>query len=483
MNKIYIAAALLMTLTASCGKFEHFQKDPNRPVSVTPDLLLTQVEEGAFQVITLDATLATRQMIYTNGVSDNQYYGWTRSDFNTYDKLRQVQKMQEEAVAYGKPEYLPLAKFFKCWYYLQLTNTFGDIPFSQALQGGQENLTPVYDQQQDIYAAILDSLKDANAAITSTTAAVQGDVVYSGSMTQWKQLINSLSLRVLMSLSLKTGNTTLNVKQRFADIVTNPATYPIMGSNADNGQLKFYDVANNRYPLQFDNDLQTAYYMEENFINLLKNTQDPRLFRFAEKAPKDTSLPDGDFAAYGGVQGSAPLDVNNTRIVNGEASRIKARYYLDPVNEPSVGLGYPEVQFILAEGAQRGWITTDAATYYQKGVTASMQFYNVPQDSIDIYLKKNPYPATNSLAAIMTQKYVASFLSGGWNFFYDQRRTGLPVFDVSGGGVVNNGKVPKRWMYPESELQLNRKNVNDAISRQYPDGDNVNGVMWLLKQE
>jgi hypothetical protein len=38
-------------------------------------------------------------------------------------------------------------------------------------------------------------------------------------------------------------------------------------------------------------------------------------------------------------------------------------------------------------------------------------------------------------------------------------------------------------MYPESELNLNRENVQEAINRQFTQGDDINGVMWLLKQE
>jgi hypothetical protein len=54
---------------------------------------------------------------------------------------------------------------------------------------------------------------------------------------------------------------------------------------------------------------------------------------------------------------------------------------------------------------------------------------------------------------------------------------------VDGGGILNNGKVPMRWMYPQEELQLNSQNIHDAIARQYPDGDDINGVMWLWKSE
>ena len=64
--------------------------------------------------------------------------------------------------------------------------------------------------------------------------------------------------------------------------------------------------------------------------------------------------------------------------------------------------------------------------------------------------------------------------------FFEQRRTGFPSFDVVGGGVLNNGNIPLRWMYPENELQVNREVVMNAINKDFPQGDDINGVIWLL---
>ena len=239
MRKIYSLAVLLLIIAAGCKKFDDFQTDPNKPTNATPDLLLSTVIQKAFQSTTLGATLATRQMVFVNSVSNEQYYGWTRASFDTYKDLRQVMKMEQEANRMQKPEYIPLVKFFKAYYFMQLTNTFGDIPYAAALKGEQDTIAPVYDKQQDIYISVLNDLKAANALITNTTAEVQGDILYNGSMQQWKRLINTLSLRILMSLSLKENNSTLNVKGRFAEIVNDPNTYPLMTGNVDNGQLVF----------------------------------------------------------------------------------------------------------------------------------------------------------------------------------------------------------------------------------------------------
>ena len=79
------------------------------------------------------------------------------------------------------------------------------------------------------------------------------------------------------------------------------------------------------------------------------------------------------------------------------------------------------------------------------------------------------------------------FMNTGLQPFFENLRTGFPVFEVAGAGIINqvNGvnAVPKRWMYPIDEIGNNATNVNNAIKSQYPGGDNINGVMWLLQQQ
>jgi hypothetical protein len=484
MKNLLSLLILIVVLQTGCKKFSEFQTDPNKSTVATPDLLLNSIEQTAFQSSDVAVAFASRQLVFTDAVSLQQYYGWTRGSYNAYNNLRQVIKMEQAANSQNKPEYIPVAKFYKAWYFLQLTQMFGDIPYTDALKGEENINKPTYDKQEDIYLNILNDLKLANSLISTTTPNIAGDIVYNGNMQTWKKAINSLSLRVLMSLSLKENDAKIEVKKRFAEIATAPSTYPIMASNADNAQLKFYDLLNNRYPYFNSNDMQTTYYMEETFVDLLKTLKDTRLFAFADKAPKFSSLPATDFSAYGGAKGSAPVNENNARSVAGELSKVNPRYYNNPVNEPSIALGYAEVQFILAEGVLRGWISGDAKDYYEKGVQASMLFYGINQTAITSYLAQPAVQlaaGTTGISNIITQKYIASFLNSGWQPFYEQRRTGFPTFDVSGAGVLNNKRIPKRWMYPETELRLNQQNVTAAIASQYSGNDDINGIMWLIK--
>jgi hypothetical protein len=484
----------MIALANSCKDFDELQVDPNRTSEAHPGLLLTNIEAAVndqnnvvptFNVVDVGAMLASRMIVFTDGAAAEQYYGWQRNDFNRYNTLRQIAKMEEEADRLQLENYKPLALFLKSVQILELSKVFGDVPYSEALQTSSGIYEPAYDNQEDIYVKVLDDLKLANNNLLPGGGGITGDVIYGGDITKWKKLINSYSLRVLISLSQKTGNARLNVISRFKEIVDNPDEYPIFTSNDDNAALNFYDLAGNRYPYFNNNNFKTAYYMEESFVDLLKAREDPRLFHFADRKPEGDALPETDFNAYGGLGGSAPLSDNTNRLVAGEASRVDERYYLDPVNEPSVLMGYAELEFTLAEAAARGWITDNPKDHYEKGIRASFDFYGIEAAAQDSYLQQEEveYVPEDGIEMIVIQKYINFFMNGGWEAFYNHLRTGFPEFDVDGGGILNNGQVPKRWMYPQTELQLNVENVQAAISRQYGGNDDINGIMWLLQTE
>lgn len=485
MQKIKIIAFITLLFWAnSCKEFEELQLDPNRAVQTHPSLILTNVEANAFRVIDVGAALASRMMVFTDGTDDTQYYNWQRAGFGRYNQMRQVGKMKEEAERLDLPNYSALALFFNSLHIIELTKVFGDVPYNEAIKATSDVYAPAYDRQEDIYLQVLDDLKEANNSLDPANGAITGDIIYGGDILKWKKLINSYSLRTLISLSNKADDAeNLNVEGRFREIFENPDQYPIFTSNDDNAELHFHDLVNNRYPYLNNNNFKTAYYMEESFVDLLKSKQDPRLFTFADPEPNGSALPETDFNAYGGLDGSAPLSDNTNRLVNGEGSRADARYYSDPVNEPSLLLGYAEVEFTLAEAAELGWITADPAAHYEQGIRASLEFYEISTAEQDAYLLQPEvvYDPANGVEMIITQKYINYFLNGGWEPFYNHLRTGFPEFSVDGGGVLNNQMVPKRWMYPQDELLLNTANVQAAIARQYPEGDNINGVMWLYE--
>lgn len=513
MKKYYwlFSFLLLGCFLPSCKKFSYYQINPNLPTQADPSLLLPNVEQVFFSTISAEDAFTCRYMAYSESADNNQYYGWTRGTFN-YNNLSQVIKMEQEAARVNKPNYKYLGKFFASYFIVGTTQMFGDVPYSQAEQSLINNdfsaaaLHPVYDKQEAIYLQVLNDLKTASDSLSDAGGLINNDLVYGGSIIQWKKAINSFYLRVLMSLSLHTNDASLNIAQRFNDVVSNPSQYPIFTSNADNAQLQHYDIAGSRYPYYNSSEAKIYYLMDNSFVQMLKGFNDPRLFVYAAPAVNATSagLAPTNFSAYNGVQGSAVISVIQQQQSSGNVSQFNARYYLEPVNEPSVLMSYAELQFLLSEAVIRGWITGNANSYYISGITAAMQFsdYGFPaaqgmpytgqlytDNDIQTYVNQ-PAIALKSgteIQQIITQKYISMFMNTGLQPFFEHLRTGYPNFDVSGAGIINqlNGvnAVPKRWMYPIDEIGNNSVNVNNAIKSQYPGGDNINGVMWLLQQQ
>ncbi|WP_345989288.1 SusD/RagB family nutrient-binding outer membrane lipoprotein [Chryseobacterium sp. Chry.R1] len=480
--KIYIVLLTALIGLTGCSRVDDFHDDPNRPKSVDAENILPGIEVNAFSTIKAEAALASRQLTYINGVNAQQYYNWQRGSFGVYDNIKQVEKMVEEANKKGGKEYIALARFFKSYYFISLTETFGDIPYSEAINTA--NFYPKYDDQKSIYKNVLNELALANTELSNLNTPIRGDIIYNGDLLKWRKLINSYRLRILMDLSKKADDPDLNVKQTFANIINNPAQNPVMESSNDSGALPFYNLVNNRYPFFNSNDLQTAYYMEQSFVDKLRTSKDPRLFKMAEKKTSTVGTsPSDPFSFYDGLYGSGDLGQNSTKASNGLASRINPRYFNDPINEPSLLMGYAELQFVLAEAAVRGWINANANTYYLNAINASMTFYKISPTDVAAYLAQpiiNLQPG-KEIEQIMDQKHTALFFNTGWQIFYDQRRTGFPHFNTDGPGILNNGKIPKRWMYPSSEINNNNTNLNNAITKQYPAGDNINETMWLIK--
>jgi len=490
MKKIISLLGIMILLGFfGCGKFDTLTKDPNKPTDVNPSLILTNIEVSTFSQVSMGSAFACRYLVFTDGYSTDQTYGWQRAGFGSYNTLLQVYKMMQEAEKRNLGNYIALGKFFRAYHFVQLTMTFGEIPYMEALQGDNGLFKPRYDTQEDVFLGVLQELTEANEMLNESKGKINGDILYNGDILKWKKLINSFKLRVLISLSAKEGNTKLNVAARFREVYENPGLYPIFTSLKDQAQLIFFDRDENRYPLFHDKSSQTAIYMERTFVNHLKNRKDPRLFLFGypEKKAIEIGQPgyQTSYSSFGGLDAGAYVNDNVQRLTEkGEGSPLNPRYYTDPICEPSIAVGYPELQFNLAEAAFRGWITGTPVDFYKKGITASMEFYGILASKITTYLNGTAvvFDQTKAMEQISTQKYLSFFLNSGWEAFYNQRRTGIPTF-VVGSSTQNGGQIPKRWLYPQGELDNNFENVSESINRQYAGNDNVNGVMWLLIPE
>ncbi|HEX8426662.1 SusD/RagB family nutrient-binding outer membrane lipoprotein [Hymenobacter sp.] len=488
-----IACGLLLLVNGAlsgCQDFEELEVNPNQPTNVPPSLVvngvLNAMYEGAWnEVMRWNQFYALNYNYY-----GNQEYTWTATGLR-YTTLKDVTRMELEAARTGLPtpnQYSAMGKFFRAYYYVQMTQRVGDLPLTEAVQG-LANLTPIYDSQKAVYLQCLTWLDEANTELAALAAVpgtrLEGDIYFNGDLVKWQRTVNTFKLRVLISLSKKAADPDLRVPQRFAEMLADPTRFPVMTGMSDNLQY-VYNTSFNKYPRNPDNfgNNATRENMAATYLNKLVELRDPRTFVVAEPAAARlaTGLSATDYAAYVGASSGEDLAEMSTKALRGEYSfSNRQRYASTYTGEPTFIIGYPELCFNIAEGLHRGWATGNANTYYQQGITASMGFYGIT--NVTDYLAQPAVTYANNpagLEKILQQKYLAFFQNSGWEAFYNQRRTGVPTF-LTGPGTGNSGRIPRRWQYPTNERTTNAANYQDAVQRQFEGQDDINRDLWLLQ--
>jgi hypothetical protein len=528
LNNVVALLIVLSGTMQGCQDFEELEKDPNRPTNVTPGLVLNGVMNSMYES-PWNSTQRWNQFNCCNyNYYGNQEYNWTFTALS-YTTLKNVLKMEEEALRSGLPEknaYAALGKFFRAWFYYRMTMLLGDLPQSEALDpsGTQK---PAYDTQKQIFLQILNWLEESNAdmasLISSGDASFTGDIYFGNDMRKWQKAVNTFKLRVLIQLSKKEGDGELGIKAKFAEVIADKAKYPVMESVLDN-LAYVYNNQFNKYPINPDNfgfDA-TRYNYSSTYISNLVQTRDPRIFFVAEPAGAKlkAGLQPTDHNAFVGASPSQDLgDMsskagtdNGAGYLPGEYSFFsRRRYYSSYMAENCIQLGYPELCFNIAEAINRGWVSGDAEEWYTRGIKASHAFYGVKNGENDVFFFKAGGTPTNSadynkysvvfdwdtyynqpsvqyaggatgLQQILLQKYLAFFQNSGWEAYFNYRRTGVPAFADGGPGTGNSGRIPKRFQYPPSENSTNGENLSAALSRQFAAGkDDINETIWVIK--
>jgi Starch-binding associating with outer membrane len=518
MKKIFsiLAISLLLINTACKKSFESLQNDPNRATSVPPGLILNGVLSDIYQS-PFSPTQRWNQFYACNyAYYGDQQYTWSGVSFGTYNTLKNVVKMEEEAIK-GTPApnaYTALGKFFRAYLFYNLTMQTGDIPVSEALKS-LANIAPKYDTQKEVFKQILALLEQANnditAVITKGGYLLTNDFYYNNDLNKWRKAVNSFKLRVLVQLSKYDADADLNIKQKFAETITNATKYPVFTNMEDNMQY-VYNAQYNKYPTNpesFGFDV-ARYNMTSSYLNTLVTLKDPRTFYVAEPAAAlvAAGAAPNSFAAFTGAGSGEDLANMSADAGLGKYSFInRKRYYSTYTAENCIQIGYAELCFNMAEAINRGWLTGNAEEWYTKGIQTSIGFYGIVNGANTVTFQKpggtlsdyNNYTITydwatyyslplvkyagnnaTGLNQILTQKYLAFYQNSGWEAYYNWRRTGIPSFNT-GAGTGNSNRIALRFQYPVAEKAINATNVNSALQNQFAGQDDINAKMWIIK--
>lgn len=506
LNKlISLVLMLAIILVTGCNQFDDINTNPDTVTDASASMVCTSVIltnikfNGRDAHAFLQPNALSKYLGFANqSQMTTQYNKIENTGFGAMTILPNIEKMIEYSV--GTPmenSYRGLGKFMRAWTFYRLTMQVGDIPYSEANLGLEGNYRPKYDTQEQVFINILNELKEADEYFAKGAIFAGDPTPYNGDPAKWRRASNAFALQVLMSLSKKADVASLDVKNRFATIVSagfilEPGT----------GFLGLNYTATNIHPMSGTNDLFTSRTdISSLLIDNLKLLNDRRLFYFADPAATQLAagLKENEWEAYVGADVAMSYTDLTAQHLKGNFSLLNSRYLKEATVEPRMMLTYAEQQLILAEARILGWISTgNAKDYYETGVksalanigaTKATYAHTMPIDAAYISgyftgeaaFKENQ---VDQLKQIWMQRWILNFMQDADASFFEYRRNQYPPFPINPATNLNENNVnaiPVRWLYPSSETNYNRENLIEALNRQYDGYDEINKVMWLLK--
>jgi hypothetical protein len=516
-QKIIPGLFLIVGLLSSCTKdYEKMNQNPNSPVSVPAINVFTNAEQ----------TSINRQM---GGWIQHTYLGvwcqqWCKIQYIDEDRYQPRDMSGEFQAPYTRElknltivitkatedqndGLVAAAKVMRAWVFMYLTDVWGDIPYSEALQGFDitGTLTPVYDTQASIYADLLVQLEEANAALSGITLSFgSGDLLYGGDPILWRKFANSLKLRILNRAAATPWSFTYNMAggttvtttagaaalasadSQIGTILGSPSSYPVFESNADNALL-YYPGLPYRNPI-FEALLgRTDQAISETMVDWLKARTDPRLHIYGQPTPNSVVTPPLEYVGFqNGREVTAAQEPKISLLGTQIAYTETAPLYV---------LCYDELEFIKAEYYKRTGNDASAQTAYETGITASMERWGLAdggsvnpswgKDAITTGSTAYPVDYATYLAdplvawggtdahkfQLICEQRWAGMFGQGVQAYCEIRRTGFPerIFEYELAGIYPQYKglgLPVRLQYALSEDTYNTNNVSAARSAQ-----------------
>lgn len=536
---LYMCSAALLTMGGCTKKFDAINTDPTKATAdqYDPNLLLGSEEEEYINATTGYSGALLLQSMWAQILSSAAYPSYysngdkyvASGNLNSYDASLWNHCYNSAGYAYniqslinGKSTLSNLSgisTIVELMDFMTLTDTYGDVPYTQALQAKTGALLPVYDSQQSIYTSILAKLDSVLPTLDATKAIPSYDIFSYAKdadaatyIAQWKKFGYSLMLRMAMRLTKVDAATA----QKYAEKAYAGGTFTGIG---DDAYITFDHTHN------YNNNNTSAYQVAEDFsevkwganvISLLKAVNDPRLGVIAEvpQAGKTAAaneslagdatpanqvgMPSGydqlggatDISKAPGYPGST--GTGNDVYAVGKYSRPSIGEYIS-LNTPAFIINYAETELLLAEAAARGWsVGASASVHYANGLTAALQSYatlssygTIAAGTITAYVAANPL-VTTSLTVELAQINTQYWLTTGTLFDFDEawtnwRRSGYPLLTpVNYAGNFTGGTIPRRQAYPSTEPQTNPSNYQAAVGK-LSGGDQYSSTVWWDK--
>ena len=206
----YILGLCMSTLLVlvSCETTElDLTDNPNAlsPSQADPTFFLNSIQiDFAFWVNSMGERGAELTRInYMSGRTYNNIYSpdswngiWSSAYRGMLEDIRLMNLLAEEA---GLNYHRGMGKVFEAYILMTLVDYFGDIPYTEALQGGEGILNPEADSGASVYSAAIALLDSSIADFIAEGPVPSNDYFYGGDASKWIKAANSIKKKALLN--------------------------------------------------------------------------------------------------------------------------------------------------------------------------------------------------------------------------------------------------------------------------------------------
>lgn len=457
----YILTTLIVGSLTSCEKLSDFgdtNLNPSATTTPTYAALLTNVEAGIGGLAAQTTPGYFCQYFSETQYSSASLYAIPQADFagNYAGGLYDLQNIINTS---GNKSMSAIAKILQQLIFWNLTDRWGDLPYSEALKGADAT-RPKYDTQEDIYKGMIQALKDANGMFDGSL--VTGDIIFNGDVNAWKRTANSMRLLMAVQLSKKfpsaSGYAATEAKAALSDgVITSNAqnfkiTYP-----GGNFQSPWFNLYNGR------KDVAESASM----VGLMTSLADGRQSAFGGETEDQTAANANSSSNIGVPYGVVRATAEAFTGANPKWARV-LRGDFRTTTSPVVILSAAQVALARAEAADYGWTSESLNTVYQNGINLSFEQWGMSAPAASYFTQAGVALTAAGTGAnlknISIQRYIASYPDGmqGWNIW---RKSGYPTLTPAPDATNASKKIPQRYIYATGEYSSNKANVEEAVKR------------------
>lgn len=497
----FLILALIIAVLSSCeSDLDSGLNNPNdvSPEALNKNTLMNKIFVGFSDFFrggnshTMDLcrmTALTGGNMYSNAISPQSLDDtW---EFAYQDVLAQIKALESSENISAFPAHQGVAQVLKAYTYLILVDIFGDVPYSNALDGASGVFNPTVDSGSEIYTAMINELNSAIENLEKTSSnSIERDIYFDGNTDKWVTLANTLLLRTYLNMGDKAGFESIIAKNNIIDsdlesfvyrysdqLVPAKSRHPLYRNMYQNRAREADGYINNYFlKIAFNGkgleDPRWRYYFSRQVGSigraLLDNSDAvpcsnaPKPSHYANQTPfcafdpgfygrdhgnNDGVPPDGGaITVVGPYPGGGRLDLNSIEVFAKDSSNFQFHSLL---GQGAGGAGLEPIwpyfltDFILAEAVLTLGISGDALEHLKNGIensityvhnfsapsTEQLEILNPLVTSTDEYIARveNIYNSSSDKLDVYAVEFLIAAFGNGIEGYNMYRRTAKPL--------------------------------------------------------